>query len=70
MATPLRGTVKIRVADNVTLDHVNALVARVAGLSGCTHCGLLGVDLRLGGDPVEAEQLAKLPGVKALSFGG
>ena len=69
MTTPLRGTINVRVAGNVTLDHVNSLVARIAGMSGCTHCGLLGVDLRLSGDPVEAEQLAKLPGVKSLSFG-
>jgi hypothetical protein len=69
MAQPLRGTVNIRVADNVTLEHLNALVAHVAGLTGCRHCGLLGIDLRLSGDPVEGQQIAKLPGVSSVTFG-
>ncbi len=70
MATPLRGSINIRVAENVTLDHLNALVAHIAGLAGCTHCGLMGIDLRLTGDPVEAQQIGKLAGVKSVSFGG
>ncbi len=70
MATPLRGSIHIRVGEKVTLENLNAVVAQVAGLAGCTHCGLLGIDLRLTGDPVEAQQLAKRPGVNSVSYGG
>ena len=69
MAGSLHGPVHIRVAENVSLEHLQSLVAQIALRSGCTHCGLMGVDLRLTGDPVEAQQLAKLPGVKSVSFG-
>jgi len=69
MAT-LRGAVHIRVAEKVTLDHLHSLIDQIAGMSGCHACGLLGIDLRLIGDPVEVPQIAKLPGVKSVSFGG
>lgn len=73
MAENLRGTVQIRVAQNVSLETVQSLVAHVVGLAGCRTCGLGGIDLRLSGDPVEAqriEQIEKLPGVKSVSFAG
>lgn len=70
MADTLRGAVNIRVAENVSLDHLQSLVAHIAGLAGCRTCGIMGVDLRLTGDPVETQQIAKLPGVKSVSFGG
>jgi hypothetical protein len=69
MAETLRGAVHVRVAENVSLDHLQSLVAHIAGLTGCRTCGIMGVDLRLTGDPVEAQQIAKLPGVKSVSFG-
>jgi hypothetical protein len=65
----LRGTVKIRVNENVTLDHLQSIVSHIAGLAGCRTCGILGIDLRLVGDPAEAQQMAKLPGVKSVTFG-
>jgi hypothetical protein len=68
MAASLRGVVHIRVAENVPLNNLQSMVAHIANLSGCTHCGLMGVDLRLTGDPVEAQQIAKLPGVASVSF--
>jgi len=69
MAGNLRGTVHIRVKENVTLENLQSLVGHIVNLTGCRTCGLLGVDLRLSGDPVEAPQIANLPGVKTVSFG-
>jgi hypothetical protein len=69
MAGTLRGAVHIRVAENVSLDNLQSLVAHIAGLTGCRTCGIMGVDLRLTGDPVEAQQIAKLPGVTSGIFG-
>jgi hypothetical protein len=69
MAEPFRGPVHIRVAENVSLEHLQSVLAHIAGLAGCRTCGIMGVDLRLTGDPVEAQQIAQLPGVKSVSFG-
>ena len=33
-------------------------------------CGLLGLDLRITGDPVEHEKIPQLPGVKSITLGG
>lgn len=65
----LRGSVHITVAENVTLEHLQGIVARIAGMTGCRTCGIMGVDLRLSGDPVESQDVAKLPGVRSVSFG-
>jgi hypothetical protein len=64
-----RGTIHVRVAENVSLDDLRGIIGRIGGFTGCTHCGLLGIDLRLSGDPVEGQQLQKLPGVQSVSFG-
>jgi len=69
MSENLRGTVHVRVQEKISLEQLQSLVAKIAGMSGCLHCGLLGVDLRLSGDPVEATQIATLPGVKNVSVG-
>ncbi len=69
MAEQFRGSVHIQVTENVTLENLQALLTHITGMTGCRTCGLLGVDLRLTGDPVEAKQIASLPGVKAVSFG-
>jgi len=66
----LRGSVHINVAENVSLEHLQAMVAKVVGMTGCRTCGIMGVDLRLSGDPAGAQDLAKLPGVKSVGFGG
>jgi hypothetical protein len=65
----LRGRVHVRVSGNITLENLNRIVAQVGGLAGCTHCGILGIDLILSGDPVESQQLSKLQGVQSVSFG-
>jgi len=65
----LSGTISIKVAENITVENLVDIIGRIGGLTGCRPCGILGIDLRLSGDPVESEQLAKLPGVKSVSFG-
>ena len=66
----LRGVVNVRVAENVTLENLQSIIAHIGGLCGCRTCGIMGVDLRLSGDPVETQQITSLPGVKSVSFGG
>jgi hypothetical protein len=62
-----KGTIRIRVTENVTLENITGLIGRIGGLYGCTTCGLLGIDLQLlGGGPVEFQELARLPGVKSV----
>jgi len=68
-AAGLMGTVKIRVNETVTLENLHSIINRVVGLAGCKGCGLLGVVLQLAGDPVELQQIEKLPGVDSVSFG-
>lgn len=63
------GKVNVRVASNISLENLQGIVARITNLTGCPTCGLLGVDLTLGGDPVEFGQIGKLPGVQNVSFG-
>ncbi len=66
---PPGSVLRIRVAENVTLDQLHALITHVAGRTGCRTCGIMGIDLRLTGDPVESHEIEKLPGVKSVSFG-
>jgi microsomal dipeptidase-like Zn-dependent dipeptidase len=67
-AATLKGTVNVRVNENVTLENLHNIVNHIVGMTGCRACGLLGVDLILGGDPAELQQVAKLPGVQSTSF--
>jgi hypothetical protein len=69
MAENLRGTIRVRVAQNVSLENLHGLLKRIVGIAGCTGCGLLGVDLHLTGDPVELQELTKVPGVQAVEYG-
>ena len=68
-AATLKGTINVRVTENVTLENLHNIVSTIVGISGCRTCGLLGVDLRLVGDPAELQQVSKLPGVQSASFG-
>ena len=65
----LQGTIHVRVTENVTLDNLQQIVAHIVGMTGCRTCGIMGIDLRLSGDPVELQRVAKLPGVKTVEFG-
>ena len=64
----LQGQVSIRVKEDVTLEQLHGLITHIAGASGCRTCGIMGIDLRLSGDPAELQQITKLPGVKSASF--
>ena len=68
MAT-LQGKVQIHVSQNVTLENLQSIIAQISGMTGCRTCGILGVDLQLTGDPVELEQISKIPGVQSVSLG-
>lgn len=63
-----RTRINVRLAENVNLETLQSVVARIVGHTGCTACGLLGVDLTLGGDPAEVKQVEQLPGVRSVSF--
>jgi len=69
MAEHFRGKIQIRVAENVTVEQLHAMIVHVGALAGCRPCGIMGIDLMLSGDPVESKQLTGLPGVKSVSFG-
>ena len=69
MAENIKGTVRIRVSQNVTLETLHTMIDRIVGISGCRTCGLGGIDLHLTGDPVELQEIAKLPGVQSVGFG-
>jgi hypothetical protein len=63
-----RTAVTVRVTNNINVEALKNLVATIAGHTGCLTCGLLGVDLRLSGDPVEGVAIGKIPGVQSVSF--
>ena len=65
----VQGIVRVRLHQNVTLENLQQIIAHVGGLAGCQRCGIMGIDLRLSGDPVESQQIAKLPGVNSVTFG-
>ncbi len=65
----LQGPVHITVRENISLEQLHSLIGSIVGMSGCRACGILGIDLRLTGAPVEATQIAKLPGVESVGFG-
>lgn len=69
MAEPLRGAVHARVAKTVTLSNLQSFIGHIGGLAGCPMCGLLGIDLRITGDPVETQKLPQTPGVTSVTFG-
>lgn len=69
MAENVKGTIRIRVNQNVTIENLHKIIDGIVGISGCRTCGLGGIDLHLSGDPVELQEVAKLPGVKSVSFG-
>ncbi len=62
----LRGDIHFKVAENVTLEHLHGIVSRVAGLSGCQTCGILGIDLRFSSAPVESVKITDVSGAKSI----
>jgi hypothetical protein len=61
------GTISIRCAPGVKIESIHAAVQQALGRVGCPTCGLLGVDLHIGGgDPQPFEINAA--GIKGGSF--
>ena len=49
----VKQSIHLMASPKITLDQINKAVAQAVNLSGCTGCGLLGIDLHFhGGDPV------------------
>jgi len=71
MAEPANfgGVVHVTVSEKVTLDNLRAVIESIGRMRGCTGCGLMGVDLRITGDPIELQQITKIPGVLNATFG-
>jgi len=63
---PAARSLNVRVNSHVTLETLTSLISIIGGRGGCPRCGLVGVDIRLTGDPVEDTQLSKLPGVVSI----
>jgi len=59
-----RATVAVGLAPNSNLESIQKVIAEIGRLNGCLPCGLLGIDVRLSGDPVETGGLRQLPGSK------
>ncbi|MDE3195712.1 MAG: hypothetical protein KGN84_05175 [Acidobacteriota bacterium] len=64
-----RATIGVKLAPNTNLEQIQKVIAEIGRLNGCLPCGLLGIDVRLTGDPVELGALAHLPGVQGVQFG-
>lgn len=65
--TAPRSTINVHLRESVDVDVISKIVATIGNYYGCRACGLLGIDLRLTGDPVEFKELANLPGVRSIS---
>ena len=61
------GNVVIRCAPNVKIESIHEAVKQSLGILGCVACGLLGIDLHIGGgDPSPLN--VKAPGINGASF--
>ncbi len=60
----LTGRLDIQLQREVTKEQISGVLEHIYRLSGCSTCGIRGIDVRLvgGGDP-EVGPIAKLPGV-------
>jgi hypothetical protein len=45
---------------DVSLEKLHGLIDDLTDMRGCRTCGIMGVDVRLSGGPVEVEQISKL----------
>lgn len=61
------GTVQLRVSEDIKLETLQNILARITHLAGCPACGLLGVDLHIVGDPAEFNQISEMPGVRSIT---
>ena len=63
-----RGQINVRLGEKVNLQTLQSIIERITHMTGCTACGLLGVDLTIGGDPAEFNQIKQIQGVQSVSF--
>jgi hypothetical protein len=64
---PRPGTISIHCAPNVKIESIHAAVQQALGRVGCPTCGLLGVDLHIGGGDPEPFGI-NATGIKGGSF--
>ena len=64
---PKPGLLQIRCAPNVKIENIHEAVAQALGRVGCPGCGLLGVDLHIGGGDPEPFGI-NVPGIRGGSF--
>lgn len=61
------GTISIRCTRGVKIESIHEAIKQGLGLVGCPACGLLGIDLHIGGGDPEPFNI-KAPGVTGASF--
>jgi hypothetical protein len=61
------GSIAIRCAPNVKIESIHEAVKQALGRVGCPGCGLLGVDIHIGGGDPEPFGI-DAPGIKGGSF--
>lgn len=61
------GRISIHCTPNVKIESIHEAIKQALGRVGCPACGLLGIDLHIGGDP-EPFAGIKAPGVSGASF--
>ena len=66
LAPNVKPTVAVRVASSVNPESLAKIIQTIGGRYGCQTCGILGVDVRLYGDPVEFQEVAKIQGVHSV----
>jgi len=66
LAPSVKPTVTVRVASTVSPESLSKIIQSIGGRYGCQTCGILGVDVRLSADPVEFQDIAKIPGVQSV----
>jgi hypothetical protein len=62
-----RGTISIRCTRGVKIESIHEAVKQGLGLVGCPACGLLGIDLHIGGGDPEPLKVSA-PGVTGATF--
>ena len=61
------GEISIRCSREVKIEGIHEAVKQALGLVGCPNCGLLGIDLHIGGGDPEPLNV-KAPGVTGATF--
>lgn len=61
------GEIAIRCAPSVKIESIHEAVKQALGLVGCPACGLLGIDLHIGGGDPEPLNV-KAPGINGATF--